>query len=230
MQAVRLSVIIPARNEEESLPRLISHLRRTSGPGRVEIIVVDGHSADRTAELARALADKTIRASRPGRAVQMQEGARVASGELLLFLHADTRLPVDWREELTDAWSPADRPAATAFRLSFDSPARVYRLIAWAANLRTSLTGVPHGDQAIAVARDSFFRAGGFPPAPLMEEYLLVRKLRALGSVRILPGAVVTSVRRYERNGPFRNALRNAAITLLFYLGVPPRALARLYR
>lgn len=227
---MKISVIIPVRNEEENLAQAISRIRLTSPRAETEIIVADGGSSDRTVEIARRLADKVIALAQPGRAGQMQAGALAASGDILLFLHADTRLPGDWREEITNAWSPTERPAATAFRLSFDSPARVYRLIAWAANLRTSLTGVPHGDQAIAVARDPFFRAGGFPPAPLMEEYLLVRKLRALGPVRILPGAVVTSVRRYERNGPFRNALRNAAITLLFYLGVPPRGLARLYR
>jgi len=227
---MKISVIIPVRDEEENLPQAISRIRLTAPRAGMEIIVADGGSSDRTAELARSLADEVIELAQPGRAGQMQAGAQAATGDILLFLHADTRLPWDWQSELLEAWSSADRPAATAFRLGFDSPARVYRLIAWAANLRTSLTGVPHGDQAIAVARDAFFRAGGFPPVPLMEEYLLFKKLRALGPARILPGAVSTSVRRYERNGPFRNALRNAAITLLFYLGVPPRSLARLYR
>jgi rSAM/selenodomain-associated transferase 2 len=227
---MRISVIVPVRNEEENLAQAISRIRMNAPREATEVIVADGGSSDKTVELARSLADKVIAVGRPGRAVQMQAGAQAASGDLLLFLHADTRLPRDWREELAQAWSRPERPAATAFKLGFESPAPVYRLIAWAANLRTALTGVPHGDQAIAVARQAFLEAGGFPPVPLMEEYLLIRRLRALGLVRILPGAVSTSVRRYERNGPLRNALRNAAIILLFRLGVAPDRLARLYR
>jgi rSAM/selenodomain-associated transferase 2 len=227
---MKLSIIIPVRDEEENLAQAISRIRMTAPRAGAEVIVADGGSLDKTVELARSLADKVVEVGRPGRASQMQAGALAASGDLLLFLHADTRLPGDWRERLREAWSRADRPAATAFKLGFDSPAPVYRLIAWAANLRTALTGVPHGDQAIAVAREVFFEAGGLPPVPLMEEYFLIRRLKVLGSVRILPGAVSTSVRRYERNGPLRNALRNAGIILLFHLGVAPDRLERLYR
>lgn len=227
---MKISVIVPTRDEEENIGQAISHIKRSSDRDGIEIIVADGHSADRTVEVAQGIADKVIRASQAGRASQMQEGARAASGDLLLFLHADTTLPADWKEELTRAWSCREKPAATAFTLGFDSEGPFYRLIARAANLRTALTGVPHGDQAIAVNREAFLRIGGFPPVPLMEEYLLIAKLRPLGRIVILPGKVATSVRRYEKNGRLFNALRNAAITVLFYLGVPPRLLARLYR
>lgn len=246
---MKISVIIPTRDEEENIVPMISQIRRASDRDGIEIIVADGRSSDRTVEVCRGVADEVIQVTQAGRAAQMQEGARAASGDLLLFLHADTRLPADWREELTQAWSSGEKPAApcgkaspdaardcslppaaTAFTLGFDSEEPFYRLIAWAANLRTALTGVPHGDQAIAVNRETFLRVGGFPPAPLMEEYLLFRKLRPLGRVVILPGKATTSVRRYEKNGRLLNALRNAAITVLFYLGVPPRSLARLYR
>ncbi|MEK7232537.1 MAG: TIGR04283 family arsenosugar biosynthesis glycosyltransferase [Elusimicrobiota bacterium] len=227
---MKISVIIPTRNEEENISQAISRIRQTSDCNGIEIIVADGNSTDRTVELTQGIADKVIRVPQPGRAFQMQEGARVASGNLLLFLHADTRLPADWKEQLAQAWSRSEKPAATAFKLGFDSKKPFYRLLAWTANLRTALTGVPLGDQAIAVSREVFLRAGGFPPVPLMEEYLLCRKLKSLGRVVILPGKVATSVRRYERNGKLFNALRNAAITVLFYLGVPPCSLARLYR
>lgn len=227
---MKISVIIPTRNEEENIVPAISEIRRTSNRNGVEIIVVDGRSLDRTVEVSRSIADKVIQAAQAGRALQMQEGARAASGDLMLFLHADTRLPADWEEELTQAWSSGEKPVATAFTLGFDSERPFYRLLAWAANLRTALTGVPLGDQGIAVSREVFLSVEGFPPTPLMEEYLLFRKLKSLGRVVILPGRVATSVRRYETNGRLFNALRNAAITVLFYLGVPPRSLARLYR
>lgn len=227
---MKISVIIPTRNEEENIVSSISRIRMGSNRNGIEIIVVDGRSSDRTVEVSRTTADKMIQAAQSGRALQMQEGARAASRDLLLFLHADTRLPADWEEELTQAWSSSEKPVATAFKLGFDSEKLFYRLLAWAANLRTALTGVPLGDQAIAVDRETFLRVGGFPPALLMEEYLLIAKLKPLGRVVILSGRVATSVRRYERNGRLFNALRNAAITVLFYLGVPPRSLARLYR
>lgn len=160
----------------------------------------------------------------------MHAGAQAASGDLLIFLHADTRLPDDWYEQLEGAWSSPRKPAATAFRLGFDDNRPFYRFLARAANARTRLTGVPQGDQAIAIERKVYFHAGGFPDVPLMEEYLLIDRLARLGRVELLAGAVATSVRRYEKTGPFFNALRNGAIVSLFYLGVPPRTLARLYR
>lgn len=227
---MKISVIIPTRNEEANIASALSRLRRTSDRARTEIIVADGHSRDRTAAMARATADKVIELAEPGRAAQMQAGALAASGDILLFLHADTRLPGDWQEQLAEVWSSRDGPVATAFKLGFDSREPFYRRLAWAANLRTALTGVPHGDQAIALRREVFLRVGGFPPAPLMEEYLLFKKLKALGPALILPGSVATSARRYEKNGRLFNALRNAALIALFYLGVPPRRLARLYR
>lgn len=226
---MKISVIIPTRNEENNIGQAILRIRRSLNGNRIEIIVADGHSTDRTVEVARSIADKVIRTRQLGRAWQMQEGARAASGDLLLFLHADTKLPADWEEQLARTWSSGEKPAATAFTLCFDSEEPFYRLLARAANLRTDITGVPHGDQAIAVNRETFLRVGGFPPVPLMEEYLLITKLRPLGRVVILPGKAATSVRRYEKNGRLLNALRNTAITVLFYLGVPPRALARLY-
>lgn len=227
---MKISVIIPTLNEEENIAQAIARLRLSSGPGRVEIIVADGGSSDRTADIARAKADKLIRVKESGRALQMQKGALASSGDLLLFLHADTRLPGDWFDELTQAWSSADAPVATAFRLGFGSPDPYYRFVSRLASLRTNLTRVPHGDQGIALRRDTFLRIGGFPPVPLMEEYELFKKLKPLGRVMMLPGSVATSARRYERNGRLFNALRSAGIIVLYYLGVPPRSLARLYQ
>lgn len=227
---MKVSVIIPTLNEEENIAPAIARLRLSSDHSRVEIIVADGGSSDRTPEIARTKADKLIRVEQRGRALQMQKGALAAAGELLLFLHADTRLPEDWLDELTHVWSSANTPVATAFRLGFESPDPYYRFVSRLASLRTGLTRVPHGDQGIALRRDTFLRIGGFPSVPLMEEYELFKRLRPLGRVMILPGSVATSTRRYERNGRIFNALRSAGIILLYHLGVPPRSLARLYR
>jgi len=226
---MKISVIVPTRNEEANIAPIIGRLRMTSAGSGAEIIVVDAGSSDRTAEIARSLANKVIQSAHPGRASQMHEGALSASGDLLLFLHADTLLPDNWHEKLQEAWTSSHPPIATAFQLGFNSERPVFRFLAAAANWRTAWTRVPHGDQAIAVRKDDYFQAGGFPPAPLMEEYFLFKKLRSWGRVLILPGSVSTSTRRYEKNGPLLNGLRNVFIVALYYLGASPRFLARLY-
>ncbi|MBI4064582.1 MAG: TIGR04283 family arsenosugar biosynthesis glycosyltransferase [Elusimicrobia bacterium] len=226
---MKISVIIPTRNEEINIALAIHYLRTTSDRNTTEIIVVDGQSSDRTIDIAQGLADKVIRAVCLGRAAQMHEGALSANGDLLLFLHADTQLPANWQERLNEVWAPDNKTIATAFRLGFDSERPFFRFLASVANWRTSWTCVPHGDQSISIQKDIYFRVGGFPPVPIMEEYFLFKKLRRLGCVRLLPEAIKTSVRRYEQNGRVFNGLRNVLIIALFYLGVPPRHLARMY-
>jgi len=222
--ALKLSIIIPVLRESERLPALISFLRGSS-PQETEILVVDG-----TGEAIPERSDgmRWLSSAR-GRAIQMQAGADAARGEVLLFLHADTRLPPDWFAHLSRAY--ADPTTVwTAFQLAFDSARPVYRLIAWLTQLRFFLNGVPHGDQAIAVRRSAFQAIGGFPPAPLMEEYLLAERLRPIAPTTLLPAPIFTDPRRYERNGPLRQAFRNTVIVLLYSLGVSPEKLARLYR
>jgi rSAM/selenodomain-associated transferase 2 len=231
----RLSVILPVLNEASRLEAAVARLRR-SAP-EAEVVVVDGGSSDGTAEAARRVADRFAAAPAPGRAAQMDLGARAASGDVFVFLHADTRLPDGWPETLRRecpsffglAGEGPGPLAAAAFRLAFDSDGWRYRLIAFAARCRERLTGVPHGDQALAVPRAVYFAAGGFPETPLMEEYLFVPRLRRLGEVRVLSQSAVTSRRRYEKTGPLRRALKNSCLVLLHYLGVAPRTLARWY-
>ncbi len=227
---MKISIIIPVLNESGTIAAALTRLKEPGEADPPEIIVSDGGSVDGTPEAAQNLADKVIRVGKPGRARQMHEGALAAAGELLLFLHADTRLPGNWRKVLEEAWRGRPRPAAAAFRLRFDSDSWFYRIIARAAAWRSRMTGVPLGDQAIAVLREDYFQVGGFPPVPLMEEYFLITKLRRLGPVLILPEAAVTSSRRYEKNGRVFQVLRNAFITVLFYAGVPPRMLAKIYQ
>ena len=224
---MKISIVIPTLNEGERLERTVSQLRL--GASDIEIVVADGGSSDGTQSAARRLADTVVETEGLGRAYQMHQGALAAGGELLLFLHADTQLPSGWPAALRTAWASSSRPGATAFRLGFDRDETVYRLIAALGHLRSRWTGVPHGDQAIACRRQDYLRVGGFPPTPLMEEYFLQPKLAALGPVITLNERVVTSTRRYERNGPLFNALRNTAIIALFRLGVAPKTLKSLY-
>lgn len=227
--AVRISVVIPTLNEAPRLEQAVARLRLDSAPEDLEIIVADGGSTDATQAAARRLVDLLVISQRPGRAVQMHQGALSASGDILLFLHADTQLPKNWRRTLNDAWNATPPPGATAFRLAFDRDEPVYRLIAALGGLRSRWTGVPQGDQALACRREDYLRVGGFPPVALMEEYYLLPKLATLGPILTLPDAASTSARRYERNGAIFNALRNTAIIALFRLGVPPDKLERLY-
>lgn len=225
----RISVILPVFNEEEFLPSALQFLKTTSTTFPSQIIVVDGGSSDRTPELAKELADQLILSPKRGRAVQMHLGAKKASGDLLLFLHADTRLPENWQELLSKSYLNPDPPAALSFSLSFDSEKLFYRLLAFFANWRTKLTGIPHGDQALVIRREDYFGVGGFPDVPFMEEYLFVPHLKRLGEVWILPEKVKTSCRKYESKGPLRNSLKNSFLILLFYLGVSPKRLASWY-
>lgn len=226
---MKVSVIIPTVNERKGLAETVARLRLTAGRGEIEIIVADGGSTDGTTEIARRVADKLVESPARGRAVQMHRGALAASGDLLLFLHADTRLPGGWLGALLDAWAAEPRPGATAYRLDFESTKPIYRLIATLGHWRSRKTGVPHGDQAVACLREDYLNVGGFPSVSIMEEYFLLPKLARLGPVVIMEEAVLTSVRRYERNGPVFNALRNVAIIALFKAGVPPDRLRRLY-
>lgn len=224
-----ISVIVPVLNEGPVIRETLRSLRESALPDTIQIVLVDGGSTDGSIEAAQDAADAVVH-TRRGRAHQMHAGALAATGNLLLFLHADTRLPEKWVPVLREAWARNPPPASTAFRMSFDLSAFRYKLIATAAALRFRLTGVAHGDQAMAVRRDAYMAAGGYPDVPLMEEYFLTRKLRPWGSTRLLSPSVVTSSRRYEKNGPLLNALRNTFLVTLFYLGVSPMRLARLYR
>ncbi|MBI2119023.1 MAG: TIGR04283 family arsenosugar biosynthesis glycosyltransferase [Elusimicrobia bacterium] len=230
MEINLISIIIPVFNEESSIEEEISHLRQVSTLLPIEIIVVDGGSSDRTVEIGERTADHFISSPLKNRSAQMRLGAEAAKGELLIFLHADTRLPLDWQKAVINCFESKDQKiAAGAFKLKFNSDSSIYKLIAFLANCRTKITGVPQGDQALFVSSQVYKESGGFPQEPLMEEYLFIPNLRKLGSIKILNYTVITSIRRYVKNGPLRNSLRNSFLVLLFYLGVSPKRLATWY-
>jgi hypothetical protein len=218
----RISVIIPALNEELTISAALS----SASGCEIEVIVVDGGSSDRTMEIAAAAGAKVIRASR-GRARQMNAGAAMAKGEMLLFLHADTVLPKGFEEVVVQM---LDRPAAglCAFRLALTAHGWHFRLIEALVNLRSRLFKMPYGDQALSIRADLFREVGGFPALPIMEDYALVQRLRRRGRVVISNLAVQTSARRWLARGVWRTTLVNQACIATYRIGVSPVQVLRL--
>lgn len=224
--ADRISVVIPAFNEAHNLCATLQRLRRSAG---VEVIVVDGGSQDATVAIARDCADRAIVAPVAGRAQQMNAGAEVASGEILLFLHADTHLPSDYATWVRQTLS-RPQTAAGAFQLAIASQARSLRWVEFGVRLRSRWLGLPYGDQALFLRRETFVAAGGFPELPLMEDFALVRRLHRFGRIRIAPAPALTSARRWEQLGVWQTTALNQAIVTGYLLGVAPQTLADWYR
>lgn len=219
-----LSIILPVFNEAveiEAALRTLAPLRRRGA----EVIVVDGGSSDGTAELARPFADRVIAAWR-GRSLQMNLGAAIARGNMLLFLHADTRLPEDADRLVLDGLAKLRRVWGR-FDMRFDDGRLA--LIAFMMNLRSRLTGIATGDQAMFVTRAAFDAAGGFPPIALMEDVALSARLKRLGRPLCLAARVTTSARRWRTRGTLRTVLLMWRLRLRFFLGADPAKLARAY-
>jgi rSAM/selenodomain-associated transferase 2 len=221
----KISILIPAFNEERSLPLALAPIPKTS---MFEVIVVDGGSIDRTTEIASRWGAKVVH-SPPGRAVQMNRGASLAKSDILLFLHSDTILPLGFEKGVVEA-SNERGFAAGAFRLSFaERQCGAMRFVAWTANWRARYLRLPYGDQAIFLRRETFWDAGGYPNIPIMEDVALIREVRKRGKIVILPQYVKTSARRYEDDGILRRIFINKLAILGFTFGVSPHVVARLY-
>lgn len=228
--APRLSVILPVLDEEARIGRRLDEL--AAMPGIDEIVVVDGGSRDRSQEIVTAHPASQLRlVSAPrGRARQMNAGARAARGSVLLFLHADSQLPLDavhWVERTL----AAPDTVAGAFRTWHVADTEPGRRAPWLhlADLRSRLSRTPYGDQALFVRRNVFESLGGFAPVELMEDLELSRRLRRAGRIRIAPASVKVSGRRFLAH-PLRDTLIVNAFPLLYRIGVPPALLARAYR
>jgi rSAM/selenodomain-associated transferase 2 len=220
---VRLSIVVPALNEERHIAATLRSIR--AALGACEVIVVDGGSHDQTVNRARAFAQ--VLSSPPGRARQMNAGAAAATGDVLLFLHADTCVAADTgtatRRMLGDA-----RIIGGTFRLRFDDAHPILRMYGWFTRFRPGI--FHYGDQGIVVRRAVFERLGGFREMALMEDVDFLRRLRRIGRVGIADGYVTTSARRFLEHGIVRQQLFNAVLLTLFHCGVPARLLARFYR
>lgn len=221
-----LSIIIPVLNEATVIGPALSRLAPMHSGG-AEIIVVDGGSEDGTAQQAAAIADHVIAAPR-GRGAQMNAGAAVASGDVLLFLHADTQLPPDADRLVRDGLRHSGR-AWGRFDVAIESESRLLPFVAALMNLRSRLTGIATGDQAIFVTRDAFVRAGGYPDVPLMEDVVISRRLKSASQPLCLRECVTTSGRRWEKRGVARTIVLMWCLRLAFLLGASPERLARLY-
>ncbi len=221
-----LSIIIPVLNEAAAIGDALAALAPCRARG-VEVVVVDGGSRDGTAAIAHPLADHLLSAPR-GRGSQMNAGATVAKGEVLLFLHADTRLPPD-AERLVLMGLQASKRAWGRFDVTIAGRSPLLRLVAAMMNLRSRLTGIATGDHAMFVTREAFAQAGGFPDIPLMEDIVLSRRLKRIGRPACLPARVVTSGRRWDQHGIVRTTVMMWRLRLAFFLGAEPARLARRY-
>ena len=217
---MRLSVIIPTLDERDNIVRAIERVQSAH-----ETIVVDGGSTDGTVEAARAAGVKVM-PSPPSRGGQQNAGARAATGDTLLFLHADTILSGDFETRIAAA---LDRPgvSAGAFRFELDEGGFGMWLVETIVACRCRFFELPYGDQALFVRKETFFAAGGFPDAPIMEDYELICRLRALGSIEIVDSPAVTSARRWRKLGILRTAWSNQLCLLAYKLNVAPERIAR---
>jgi len=221
-----MSIVVPVLNEAGAIAALAESLEPLRERGH-ETLLVDGGSTDGTPELAAALFDRVL-SSAPGRAVQMNAGAAAARGAVLVFLHADTRLPADAESQLLGALHGAAE-AWGRFDVRLSGRHTAFRLIERMMNWRSRASGIATGDQAMFVTRGLFRRAGGFPALALMEDVALSRRLRRLRRPLCLPGPAITSSRRWEHCGIVRTVVLMWALRAGFALGVSPDRLARLY-
>ena len=220
-----VSIIIPVLRDAEPLARL---LRSVEGAARVEVIVVSGDGRDSSlASLQPEVPWVRWLNSQPGRALQMNEGARVASGRWLFFVHADTSLDAAWFTELVSLNSTL--AVGGGFRFQLASSSRAARLIEWGVAKRVRWFGLPYGDQGLFVRRDVFEAMGGFAHLPIMEDVEFARRLRQRGPLHWSQVPIQVSARRWERDGWVRRSLLNVWLVALYFAGVPPARLARSY-
>jgi rSAM/selenodomain-associated transferase 2 len=221
-----LSVIIPVLDEASTIADTLTRLAPLRARGG-EVIVVDGGSRDDTVERARPLAEQVISAPR-GRGAQMNAGAAVARADVLMFLHADTRLPPEADRLVREGLARSGR-AWGFFNVAIEGHSFLLPLVASAMNLRSRLSGIATGDQAMFATRMAFDRAQGFPDIALMEDIVLSQRLKRVSPPLRLAPAVVTSGRRWDERGAMRTILLMWRLRLAFFFGVAPETLARRY-
>ena len=222
----RFSIIVPVLDEATGIASALAPLQPYRADGTCEVLVVDGGSRDATVAVAAPLTDRVIAAPR-GRASQMNAGAKAAAGDVLVFLHADTRLPEGALSAVERAFAGGARWGR--FDVRIQSEGLLLALVARMMNVRSRLTGVATGDQAIFVRRDEFAAAGGFPAIPLMEDVALSDALKRRSRPACLREQVLTSGRRWARHGALRTIVLMWRLRLAYALGADPHRLARRY-
>ena len=223
---MRFSIIVPVLNEaavlESHLARLVAQCAHIDG----EVLIVDGGSSDRTVAIAERYG--RVMCSPRGRATQMNAGAAVAHGDVLIFLHADTTLPDDAFTAIEQALG-SPKVVGGAFRVCFNCDRWPYRLVAFTTNLRSRVRTLFTGDQAYFIRTTSFQAVGGYPDQPLMEDLEIIARLRKIGKVVLLPQYVTTSARRHKKIGLLRSVLFMWYLRTLYQCGVSPAQLQRMY-
>lgn len=220
-----ISIIIPVIDEEDTISETLESTKGAQGD--VEWIVVDGGCRDGSIKKARDLGANVIE-SVAGRSRQMNEGARAAKGDMLLFLHADTRLPRGWENHIRRILGQ-DGTVAGAFRLSIDDPFPGLRLIEKLAHFRAARMKMPYGDQAIFMTKETFFEVDGYPEIPIMEDFEMMRRLGRRGRIEIAPATVLTSAHRHREIGFLKTTLVNQGIILAYLFGISPERLSSWY-
>jgi rSAM/selenodomain-associated transferase 2 len=222
-----LSIVMPVLNEAVGIAETLQALAPYRARG-VEVVVVDGGSRDATVAQATPLADQVVSAAR-GRGAQMNAGVVCARGEVLLFLHADTRLPADADRIVLAALAWSGREWGR-FDVKISGRSALLPVIAMFMNLRSRLTGIATGDQSMFVRRQAFEEVGGFPNTALMEDIALSKQLKRRGRPICIGFKAITSGRRWDRNGVIVTMVTMWGLRLAYYLGAQPRLLARFYR
>jgi rSAM/selenodomain-associated transferase 2/rSAM/selenodomain-associated transferase 1 len=220
-----ISIIIPALNEADNIETTLSALTDRAA---IEVILVDGGSNDGTADLAKSCGAKVLTAA-PSKAGQMNAGAKAATGDVLLFLHADTQLPEHFEEPILSALSQ-NGVSAGAFQLCIGADAKGLRFIERVANWRSRRLQAPYGDQGIFVTKALFYDIGGYPEITILEDFELIRRLRHNGKIAILNQSVIVSPRRWLNLGIFKTWILNQIMIAGYLLGVSPQNLSRWYR
>ena len=222
-----VAVIVPTLNAAGTLARTLQCLNEAEGLD-LDIVVSDGESEDKSVDIATRM-DARVTSASGGRGAQLARGAETALGDWLLFLHADTVLSHDWATEVAAfIRNPKNRRRAGYFRFMLDDPGRRARRLERLVALRCWLFGLPYGDQGLLMSRAFYDELGGFPKVPLMEDVMLNRRIGRFRLVR-LKASAITSAARFRKEGYLRRSLRNLFCLSLYFVGVPPRAIARIY-
>ena len=231
LAAAKISIVIPTLNEAATITKILANIHPLPN---VEVIIVDGGSIDHTIKLAQASGVRVL-SSPKGRAHQMNVGAKAATGEILLFLHADTVLPSGFEQMVRSTLQPPiDKQLpitiAGAFTLKIDDPMPSLRWIEWMVTWRSKWRQMPYGDQAIFLTAETFRSIGGFVEMPIMEDFELIKRLQRRGRIEILAAPVLTSARRWLQRGIWQTTLINQAIIIGYSIGISPDRLVTWYR
>jgi len=222
-----ISIIIPVLNEALNIEKTFSHARDIAD----EVIIVDGGSDDGTLDILKRLDCVTCNTPR-GRGQQLFAGSEIATGDILLFLHADTWLPVEARTQLIESWNSSEASKATfcgCFEQQIDDRRRIYRWIEKGNLWRAKYQQLPYGDQGVFVSRELYDAVGGMPQISLMEDFEFAKLVSKRAKLKILPGPIHVDVRRWEKVGPIRQTIRNWSIALRYRMGVSPEKLLKKY-